>query len=255
MSGMSDEEKFEFDLGGYLVIREVLSSVEVAELNALADEAWSGEYDEAGFRSTDNVSRWGPHFRDLIDHPGIIAYLVDLLGPKFRIDHDYCIFTRRGTTRLGLHGGPSPQYDIGGDHWYRYFDGTIRNGLTVFSYCLSDAGPGDGGFTCVPGSHKTNLSEGMPADVATFERAAHYVYQPTVRAGDVIVFTEALIHGTMVWNADHERRSLLYKYSPGHSSWSGTYYDPVDYPGATDQQIRIMAPPSVGNRPDSVQTD
>ena len=252
---MTDEERFEFDLGGYLVIPEVLNSVEVAELNTLADEAWPGEYDVTGFRSTDNVSRWGPRFRDLIDHRRIVPYLVDLLGPKFRIDHDYGIFMRRGTHRLRLHGGPSPQYEVGGDHWYRYFEGTIRNGLTVFSYCLSDVGPGAGGFACAPGSHKTNLSSALPADVGTFERPAHYVRQPPMRAGDVLIFTEALIHGTMPWDADHDRRALLYKYSPGHSSWSNTYYDPANYPGATDQQIRIMAPPSVGERPDSVQDD
>ena len=115
-----------------------------------------------------------------------------------------------------------------------------------------DAGPGDGGFVCVPGTHKTNLSSATPADVTTYERPAHYVRQPPVKAGDVLIFTEALIHGTWPWNADDERRALIYKYSPGHSSWSSTHYDPSHYPGASQQQIRIMVPPSVGDRPDSV---
>ena len=58
----------------------------------------------------------------------------------------------------------------------------------------------------------------------------------------------------MEWNAEHERRSLLYKFSPGHSSWSSTYYDTADYPNATEQQKRMLAPPSVGGRPDTVET-
>ena len=70
----------------------------------------------------------------------------------------------------------------------------------------------------------------------------------------MIIFSETLIHGTLRWNADHERRALLYKYSPGHSAWSQSYYNPADYPGATQQQLRIMAPPSVDSRPDSTQT-
>ena len=250
---MTEEERFLFDLEGYLVVPGVLSPQGVAELNELADEAWPGEHDETGLRRTSNVSQWGPRFRDLIDHTNIVPYLIELLGPKFRIDHDYCMFMRRGTSRSRLHGGPSPQ-SYEGDHWYRFhLDGTIRNGLTVFTYNLSDCGPEDGGFACVPGSHKTNLRSGIPQDVIRFERDAHYVRQPPVKAGDVIIFTEALVHGTLAWDADHERRALLYKYSPGHSSWSSTYYDPDDYPGATEQQIRIMAAPSVGSRPDSVQ--
>ena len=67
--------------------------------------------------------------------------------------------------------------------------------------------------------------------------------------------TEALIHGTMPWTADHERRALLYKYSPGHSAWAQTYYNPDDYPNLTEQQRRIMAPPSVGSRPNRLDNN
>ncbi len=61
----------------------------------------------------------------------------------------------------------------------------------------------------------------------------------------MLIFTEALIHGTMPWRAAHERRTLLYKYSPPHSSWAKRPYDPDDYPGASERQRRLMAPPSV----------
>ena len=77
--------------------------------------------------------------------------------------------------------------------------------------------------------------------------------QPEVEAGDALIFTEALVHGTMPWEGDHERRAFLYKYSPGHSSWSQNYYNPDDYENLTGQQKRILAPPSVGRRPDSVE--
>ena len=36
---MTPEEKFIFDLDGYLVVKNVLTPAEVDELNALADEA------------------------------------------------------------------------------------------------------------------------------------------------------------------------------------------------------------------------
>ena len=39
--GMTKEEKFRFDLQGFLVVKNVLSADEVDALNKLADEVWS----------------------------------------------------------------------------------------------------------------------------------------------------------------------------------------------------------------------
>lgn len=245
---MTPEEKFMFDLEGYIVIKNVLTPAEVAELNALADQIFTAKKDQAD-RRTSQVSRWGAPTQALIDHPNIVPYLLELLGPKFRIDHDYCIFMTKGGRAGGLHGGEG---DREADHWYKYRDGVMRNGLTVVTFFLTHANVGDGGFACIPGSHKSNFVDNVPADVRMFERQPHYVVQPAVEAGDALIFTEALIHGTMPWAADHERRALLYKFSPGHSSWASTYYNADDYPNVTDQQRRIMASPSVGNRPNSI---
>ena len=35
---------------------------------------------------------------------------------------------------------------------------------------------------------------------------------PSMPAGSVLLFTESLTHGTAPWQAQHERRTLLYKY-------------------------------------------
>ena len=245
---MTPEEKFMFDLEGYIVIKNVLTPAEVAELNALADQIFTAKKDQAD-RRTSQVSRWGAPAQALIDHPNMVPYLLELLGPKFRIDHDYCIFMTKGGRAGGLHGGEG---DREADHWYKYRDGVMRNGLTVVTFFLTHANVGDGGFACIPGSHRSNFVDNVPANVRMFERRPHYVVQPAVEAGDALIFTEALIHGTMPWAADHERRALLYKFSPGHSSWASTYYNADDYPNVTDQQRRIMASPSVGNRPNSI---
>lgn len=245
---MTPEEKFMFDLEGYIVIKNVLDADEVALMSAMADEVWPAEDEAETFRRTSDVSQWGRPFQDLMDHPKVIPYLLELLGPKVRIDHDYCIFMKKGGQSGRLHGGET---DRAPDHWYKYKDGIIRNGLTVATFFLSHADEGDGGFCCVPGSHKSNFVDSVPDDVRYYERRPHYLVQPAVEAGDVLIFTEALMHGTLPWTADHERRALLYKYSPGHSSWSQAYYRVDDYPDATDQQIRLMAPPSVGRRPNT----
>lgn len=252
---MTSEDRFKFDLEGYLVVKNVLSRSEIDNLNAIADREFGQPYDETNLKRTSKISKWDRAYQNLFDHPNILPYQIALLGPKFRADHDYCIFMQKGAKRGNLHGG-DVEYKTGnaGDHWYKYKDGVMRNGLTVFTYNLAPAGKGDGGFACVPGSHKSNFPLDLPKDVRTFDRIPHYVVQPEVEAGDVIIFTEALIHGTMPWQGDHERRALLYKFSPGYSSWSIEYYRAEDYVGLTEQQKRILTPPSVGSRPDVVET-
>ena len=247
---MTDEEKFQFDLEGYLIVKGVLTKEELVELNDIGDENFSYSFNHA--MSEDTVSIWGSPFRRLIDHPRIVPYLIELIEPKFRLDHDYCIFMDTDDTRGGLHGGPAHASGEG-DHWYTYRDGVMRNGLTVVTYFLTDAPDGAGGFACVPGSHKTNFKDLLPDDVRSFKRIPHYVTQPSVAAGDVLIFTEALIHGTVPWRAAHERRALLYKYSPGHSTWAKNHYDLTVYDDLTDQQRRIMAPPAVQDRGSVIQ--
>ena len=249
-SALTNEEKFLFDLRGYLVVKNVLDEGECRALVERADAAWPRQAEDGPLRRCDGISRWHQDFVDLMDHPRLLPYLVELVGGRLRIDHDYCIFMRKHGSRNKLHGGP---WRFESDHWYRYHDGMMRNGLTVATWNLADAGPGDGGFVCVPGSHKTNFLQHMPKDVAAFERDADWVVQPSLAAGDVLVFTEALIHGTAEWTADHERRSLLYKYSPPHSSWAKAPYAPEHYPRATARQRRLMAPPSVEAHPRVVE--
>lgn len=241
--GLSDEDRFQFDLQGFVVIPGVLSQAECTHYNKLVDSLWPRQPEDAAMRRYNDVAKaWGQHFVDLMDHPVVLSYLVELLGRQLRIDHDYCIFMNQGAERGNLHGGP---HLFETDHWYRYQDGVMRNGLTVATFNLTDAPAGAGGFTCIPGSHKTNYLKLLPDDVRSFKRLAPYVVQPPMRPGDVLIFTEALIHGTAPWTADHERRALLYKYSPPHSTWRITPYNLADYPQATERQRRLMAPPSV----------
>ena len=241
---MTPEEIFFFDNHGYLVVKNALNLEELTRLNAIADLHYPEVSSQVQFHGN-SISQWGQDYVALIDHPRILPYLLELIDSSFRIDHDYCIFMRHGARGMDLHGGEGHE----GDHWYKWRDGRMRNGLTVVTYALSDCKAGDGGFICIPGTHKGNYLQGIPREVVTQERRPDYVIQPPVAAGDAIIFTEALVHGTRAWSASYERRALLYKYSPGYSAWSSNYYSIEKYEGLTDQQRRIMSPPSVGGRP------
>lgn len=240
---MTPEERFVFDLEGYLVVKNVLSGEEIAELNEIVDRRLAEEKDrDPGLKVPRLVSQWGRPFQNLFDHPNITPYLVSLIGAKFRADQDYGIFMRKGAEKGRLHG-----HEWQTTHTYHFRDGVMLNGLIVVVYFLAPSPKGAGGFACIPGSHKSNFAPAdLPDDVRYFKRIPHYVVNPEADAGDALIFTEACIHGTLPWAVDEDRRTLLYKFSPGHSASSSPYYNQDDYDGLTDQQKRVLDPPFVG---------
>lgn len=251
---MNEQERYLFDLMGYLVVEDVLGPAELAELNALINrrDPW-GQYAREHQGSTVGegnlhvgpLHEWEEPFRRLISHSKIVPYLTEMIGPKFRFDHGYAIFMKKGGSQHRLHGGNTP-YDPG--QYYHWRNERMYNGLIVVSFALGDVRPGDGGFAAIPGSHKSNLP--CPAEFKTFETTGPWLQQVPQKAGSAIMFTEALTHGTWPWTVDTERRSLLYKYSPGHMSWAQKYPSADDAPGAdwSAEARRILEPPYVQQR-------
>ena len=56
---------------------------------------------------------------------------------------------------------------------------------------------------------------------AIIRRLVELMRQAKAQKCDVVVFTEAVTHGTLVWQGEHQRRALLYKFSPGILAFSG----------------------------------
>ena len=65
----------------------------------------------------------------------------------------------------------------------------------------------------------------------------------TIPAGSVVLFSEAVMHGTAPWRADHERRTLLYKYCVSQMAWSrARVLPPPDVPLTPRQQALLTEP-------------
>lgn len=218
-AGILDEALFLFDLQGYVVLPAVLTGAEVDELNALIDARGLPEPGTSlESQLFSGYLGWGPPFRALLDHHRVMPFVRSILGDHIRLDRCYGIRMRTGTRGLPLHGG---KQDVEDDtEFFRVSDGRMLNGVTTVSWALTDMLSGDGGFACIPGSHKSNY--GRPQSWCIEDDV---VCQVPLRAGDVVVFTGAIAHGTKPWHARHERRSLLFKYAPGHLAWSCGYLD------------------------------
>lgn len=241
---MTEAEIYEFDMNGVIIYRDLIPAEDVRRMNGIIDEDQRkrGKADEHSFSFLD----LDPCFMDLMAHPRALGIIRHMVGDWLRLDHAYGLQMDKKTMNEGkmqpnLHGGPRADH---GEHEYQWLDGKMHHGLIVVMYALEEVNPGDGGFICVPGSHKSNmgLRYRPPVD-------SHLVVNPTLRAGDMLIFTEALVHGTNTWTSDRRRRSLLYKYSPGHSTWANADGLEKFLPlAANDLQRDLLRPPSVGGR-------
>jgi hypothetical protein len=171
-----------------------------------------------------------------------------MLGRGWRLDHRPQLFYgTAGMEGLKLHG-PGHQFD--GAQYYIFKNGTMRCGMVSFQYQLADMNPGDGGFCCVPGSHKANYP--CPKEILEVEAAGEAVVHVPVKAGDLLIFNEATTHGTLPWTADHERRSLMYRYSPKYLNFVESYYTcelPEWAQELTDAQRAVLSPPFIYEHP------
>lgn len=245
---MTEEEQYALDVQGFLHLKGILAPAQLSAMNAFLDNRPDG----AAWGERGSLLTWGPEFLTLLDQPRVLPYLLDILGRGLRLDHDYAILSQPGAGGFGLHGGGTP-YDP--SQYYQVQNGRIFSGLTVVSYALADIPPGMGGFACIPGSHKAAFA--CPEDVVQFRRTSPLVQQVPMQAGDCIIFTEALTHGTFPWTAPHERRSLFLKYAPGHMAWARRGYLPGAGTAAemlagtlSDRQRALLAPPHEDGRVD-----
>ena len=268
---MSALDRFLFDLNGFLVVRGVFTAEEVARANAAIDRH-SGELharDAEPLRNAKggtHMAADGPRqdmggmlwwqqpdsdvFRDVLTHPRLVPFYTDLLGEGFRLDHQPLVIAQSPQSEgFALHGGPIARGEGGEGRWnadlqYRCVGGRPWTSLLAASVQLVDHNAGDGGFAVLPGSHKLNLP--VPAEVAD-GAAPELLVQPTTRAGDVVLFSEATVHGATPWRpaAPRERRIALYRFAPATSGYGRGHYEvPAEAKATlTPEQLAVLEPP------------
>lgn len=233
---VSDYERYLYDTRGYLVLRGVLSAHEVALFNRHLDAINPESIPNADQR--DEKLRWlfdvHADFASLMDHQAILPYLYEFVDEQLRIDGAYSLVKLPGDA-VPLHARPGSPRD--GTGWYHFHRGKITSGLTGVEWALTDIPPGTGGFRVVPGSHKANFE--LP-----FEEMDPYAEDVPVSAGDAILFTEALTHGSH-WRGPGSRRVLIYKYCPGTVAWLSDVWDESARAPLTPRQRRMTTPPFV----------
>ena len=155
--------KFMLDLNGWLVVENVLSSEEVAALNASLDANWdrrSRGFESAKRKAYDQMHgmlEWptadAQPFRDLLAHAKVVPYLNTILGRGWRMDHSPFLLSSTAGFEgqvgggMSVHGSTAIQHH--GGSYYHYANGQMRSGMLVCAFQLTDMAEGDGGFGVV----------------------------------------------------------------------------------------------------------
>ena len=237
---MTPEEKYLFDLQGYLVLPEVLSPDMLRRLNSAIDslEGLSGDKAaslgvERKYRASDNVYakaghppegslgdydceilRYGGPFEELIDWPRTLSHIEEMIGEPCRLDAA-SFMSRNSKGAFRFHHGYAELLPYSE---YAFQDGEFKCVSVKISYALTDVGVEGGCFAVIPGSHKSNFTNPLVGQVP---EPHHPLVQPLpCKAGDAVIFSEDLSHGAVENRESKVRRTLFYSYAPAfHSTW------------------------------------
>ena len=255
---MNETQRYWFDTQGYFIVPNVLSEADLVGLRSTMGPAVEQHDPNAEHV---NPLHWSPEWRALMDLPPLRAILESLVGnhelrkfrqtkygeqflPTYRLDHiNVHQHVEKGFPGMNLHGGWNTS---GGSQSFRYHDGDFYNGLVVVSFEMFDTEANGGGFCCIPGSHKANLP--LPSGWSEKGGDADGLLKGiSAKAGDAVIFTETLVHGTLPWKVDAPRETAFYKFSPHGTSWTADYFNPEDYlhyDDMSDRQLALLEPPN-----------
>lgn len=246
------EERFLFDLNGFIHLKSALSSTEVDAMNKAIDnnlntsvvrddpklknsQKDSGMSEKGSRIDMGGMMSWdgkdGSIFRSVLCHKNLKPYMNTFLGKGYRLDHAPLVLINRPNSEgFHLHGGPINE--LGGfnpELQYRSdLGGSIWTSLLGVSIALMDSEPEEGGFCALPGSHKGNFPLSHDFRHGNSDSFKEYIHKPVTKKGDVILFSEATVHGALPWiphDGKKQRRLALYRFGPANMSYGRAYLE------------------------------
>jgi ectoine hydroxylase-related dioxygenase (phytanoyl-CoA dioxygenase family) len=239
---ITDDARFQFDNQGYLHLRGALAPEEVAAYLRLVEENRDTDVkalneDPANLANQLNrpVSRMidaDARFAPLLDHPAAAPYLVEFVGEDYRhVDNDL-YFTYPGFKGGRWHRG------VAAHPTGHVVEGQFICPMVKVFYCLTDVGPGQGEFVVVPGSHKSRYE----VDMDRVDLPGQHIFDD-VRAGDVIVFNEALLHNGRPNPSEKLRITLIVNFGRADAGpWPGYAPKAETLAAVSERQRRILTP-------------
>ncbi|MFT5087910.1 MAG: hypothetical protein ACI906_000412 [Candidatus Latescibacterota bacterium] len=223
---MTNEQKFFFDLHGWILLPSVLTA---AEIQAAKAEVYAGA-----------KNSYQGVLQDLLDHPAITGILSEILCEPpfvkedrygFRFEGSFIAVRPPGwnTSERGDNGLPHvvrPPQQANAMR-YQVAGGKIFSGLTRVVWELEEVVAGQGGTTFLSGSHKAHFNYGGPSPYAS--NISGSPWEDSLRQamdeyscppGSVVIFTESLVHAANDWtNPNNARCAVFNCYNSAWAQW------------------------------------
>ena len=240
---MTPEQRYLFDVTGYLHIEGALTGADLEKAQVAADQYIYSDPAQypPGFRTRprdltaeqagnlpliryENGFAYDRSLEAMTMSPVTWPIIKEFTDNKPRLVsgtlsyqsyfEDQPPFSSPATNPGGLHGGPLPLL-----YRYQVKDGRIFCNNFICFFYLTDVEPGDGGLIVVPGSHKGEFA--LPDYLLSSDaEGLDAVKDPVVtnltpRAGDFLIISELTTHGVLRWRRkDKDRRFLILRYVP-----------------------------------------
>ncbi len=274
---LSSEQKYQFDLQGYLLLENHYDAAALSEFQAGIDELqaipikyetytklgiasyflaaamdnpdhpfWSGAHhpnrqpnpNTGGVGRVDHAICGTDKFDRIVRDPIFKAIHTTFAGGPIMISATYFIEKIGPSPGGGLHNGG---YPLDRDIYYAY-DHTQQRFLcssTKSVVILSDMSRIENGpFAAIPGSHKANFSCPFDMSDATKNPMAVPVL---AKPGDVIIFSEGMTHNAYPVSNTSIRRSIFFNYMPSIQRNNLPYQRMSIYPDHVLKRLPDMA--------------
>jgi hypothetical protein len=219
---LTEEQKFLFDMRGWLLIPGLLTEAQCTEMREFC---YRLRDDKENLPVLHRSSIGGP-LETLCDHPALVGFMNEFVGLNylasehgygFRMDGSFMTIRRNGDDNYRPHGGGGFFNFPGNSHQYNAYPGRANAALTRAVWELNPVRKGDGGTLFLSGSHKAAFP--MPASIRD-DRESVWWEDYECPAGSLLLFTEAITHSGARWtNPDLDRIAIFNCYNAVNAKW------------------------------------
>ena len=217
----TQEQKYLFDMRGWILVPGVLSGDELAEMQEFG---YKLRHEPESIPEHERSPLGGPMQR-LADHPNVVGFLNEFLAHPalssqecygFRMESCSLFHRTVGDGNFGPHNGNGMLRFPGDSHLYRCIPGRGYSGLTRIVWELNPVKYRQGGTLFITASHKAVYT--APDTIRSQDSLIWDTYE--CPAGSLLFFTEALTHSTHTWtNEENDRLAIFSCYNTVNSKW------------------------------------
>lgn len=217
---LTDEQKYLFDMRGWLLVPGVLSGADCTEMKEFCQQLHD---DPESLPEHERSAVAGPLQR-LTDHPNVVGFMNEFVAYPglsnqecygFRQESGSLFYRDFGDGNFAPHNGNGMLRLPGDSHLYRCIPGKANSGLTRVVWELNPITEGNGTLL-VTGSHKAVYP--APETLKSPDSPIWETY--TCPAGSLLFFTEALTHSGRPWaNREYPRIAVFSCYNTVNSKW------------------------------------